>query len=790
MRYLIAWIALPLLVVAASWGVGLLVEQLTRLRFPNGITMTVGFVASFVALALPYQLGLGAPWGAALLVVLAVAGIALARGRLAGSLPDGWTTAAMLSVYGLYMAPIVLSGQTTFAGYTLLGDTSVHFSLVDYISDHGARLVTQEPSSFSSVTDGQIRIGYPLGLHYELASVRWLLGAEVSRLYQPFLATTIALAVPPVTQILRNLRIPRAVAAVAALVVLAAYLPYSYALQGGIKELGMITVLLLGGWLAWELGAGDGDSPRRRPLALAVVYGILTAGAFEIYSFGGLPWVGLMGLAAVALLLIRSRDLRATVIIGAVAVAAFVVAALPQIPDSLDFYDQGNRLLGSSTGADVGNLIGPIRIWEAFGVWLVDDFRLPPNNPEWTYALVGVVGVLVLFGTIWSLQRRGTAPLMIAAAAFLVWLIIPAGLYIEAKFLTILSPAIVLLALVGGWALVTSGRVPEAAVLVLAATVGIFISDALAYHGVYLAPTKRLDELSTINDRFPGQGPAMLDEFEEYGKHYLRDVPPVVPFDAWTPAAPSLRVPGLPVYARYYDIDLMTLPYVEQFPLLIQRRSPVASRPPSNYRSAFVGRYYEVWRRTADPKVAGHLSLGGADDAGATPRCGQVRRLGKTAPPRSRLVAAERPAPIALPVRRMSPFPRGWALTADKRVAPVGAGRTGSNFTSPAGSFTIWFRGSFGRGAKVLVDGREIGRALSVQTPQQMSRVGNVQLTAGRHRLEIVRGGGNLKPGNGQDEVYDTVFVNPDVPVRLVSLPLSLRRSLCGRHLDWIEVVS
>ena len=173
---------------------------------------------------------------------------------------------------------------------------------------------------------------------------------------------------------------------------------------------------------------------------------------------------------------------------------------------------------------------------------------------------------------------------MIAAAAALVWLVIPAGLYIEAKFLTILSPAVMLLALVGGWALVSSGRVPEAAVLVLAATVGIFISDGLAYHGVYLAPTKRLDELSTINDRFAGRGPAMLDEFEEYGKHYLRDLPPVVPFDAWTPAAPSLRVPGLPVYARYYDLDVMTLPYVEQFPLLIQRRSPVASRPPANYR--------------------------------------------------------------------------------------------------------------------------------------------------------------------------------------------------------------
>src|SRR2546426_658176 len=106
MRYLIAWVALPLLVVAASCGVGLLVEQLTRLRFPNGITVTVGFVASFLSLAVPYQLGLGAPWGAGLLIVLTLSGFWVARDRLAGSLPDRLTLAAAFGVYGLYMAPI------------------------------------------------------------------------------------------------------------------------------------------------------------------------------------------------------------------------------------------------------------------------------------------------------------------------------------------------------------------------------------------------------------------------------------------------------------------------------------------------------------------------------------------------------------------------------------------------------------------------------------------------------------------------------------------------------------
>jgi hypothetical protein len=102
----------------------------------------------------------------------------------------------------------------------------------------------------------------------------------------------------------------------------------------------------------------------------------------------------------------------------------------------------------------------------------------------------------------------------------------------------------------------------------------------------------------------------------------------------------------------------------------------------------------------------------------------------------------------------------------------------------------VWFRGSFGRGAKVYVDGRYAGRATSVQTPQQMARVGTVTLTRGRHRVEIVRGGGSLAPGNGQDEVYDTVFLEPEAAELLVSRRPGEARSLCGRRLDWVEAVS
>lgn len=784
MSYLIAWIALPLLVFVASWGVGLLVEQLARVRLPNGVTITLGFVCSFLALALPYELGLGSDWGGALLIVLALAGLVAARGRLAASLPDRWTAGAALAIYVVYISPVVLSGQTTFAGYTLLGDTAVHFSLIDYLSAHGAKLVQQQPSSFSSVTSGELTIGYPLGLHFELASIRFLLGEEVSRLYQPFLATTIALAAFPAAKLLRSAGITRRLSAAAAVFVLCAYLPYSYSLQGGIKELGMITLLMMGGFLAWELAS------TQRPWAFAALFGVVTAGAFEIYSYGGIPWFGLLGLAAVVSLIFSRRyhPLRAA-IVGLFAVAAFAVAALPVIPDSLDFYGEGNRLLTSSTGSDLGNLIRPLQIWESFGVWLVDDFRLPPDDPEWTYVLVGLVATLVVFGVVWSIRRRAFAPLATALAALIVWLILPAGIYIDAKLLTILSTGIVLMAAVGGWALFSYGRIPEAALLVLAATIGIFVSDALAYHGLYLAPTKRLDELQTIDKRFSGQGPAMLNEFEEYGKHYLRDVPPIVPSDAWTPFPAALRTPGA-TYAAYYDLDAMTLPFVQQFPLIILRRSAVASRPPAQYRLVFRGRYYDVWRQTGAFLIKEHLPLGDANHAGAMPDCAEVRRMARSASPGDALIAIERPPAISIPVRTMKPLPRSWPLTSDQRVAPSGPGRVATSLLSGPRRYRVWFRGSFGRGATVTLDGRVVGRALSVQTPQQMSRVGSVTLSPGRHRLEIVRGGANLKPGNGQDEIYDAVFLEPETPMRAIRKPPVAARSLCGKHLDWIELVN
>jgi hypothetical protein len=71
-----------------------------------------------------------------------------------------------------------------------------------------------------------------------------------------------------------------------------------------------------------------------------------------------------------------------------------------------------------------------------------------------------------------------------------------------------------------------------------------------------------------------------------------------------------------------------------------------------------------------------------------------------------------------------------------------------------------------------------------------MSLVGDVTPSPGRHRLEIARGGANFKPGDGQDEVYDAVFLEAEAPMRGLRIRPNRATSLCHRHLDWIELVN
>ena len=172
---------------------------------------------------------------------------------------DRWVAGAALAVFGVFAAPVVLSGSATFLGYTVLGDTAVHFALIDRIASHGPDLAGLPPSSYRTTLEAYFGSGYPLGAHAALGAVRPLAFVDVAWVFQPFLAfiaAALALthrrAAPR-----RRVALDGAPAAVAALAAQPA-LVYAYAAQGSVKELATALARPAAG------GARSRPSPRCR----------------------------------------------------------------------------------------------------------------------------------------------------------------------------------------------------------------------------------------------------------------------------------------------------------------------------------------------------------------------------------------------------------------------------------------------------------------------------------------------------------------------------------------------
>jgi hypothetical protein len=779
-----AWFLVPVVVVVASWGVGLLVERLLRTEFADGLVLPLGFTASMVVLSVPYGLGFSAPVALAVIGAAVAGGLVLQRRRLIESRPPPELALAALAAYAIYLAPVVLTGSATFAGYTLLGDNAVHFSLVDHVKEHGSHMVDLPFSSYGETLRINLHNGYPLGPHFQLASLSSLLGTEVAWLYQPYISVPIALAVIPAAHLLRSARLGRRAAALGALAVVVAYLPFSYSLQGGAKELIMIMLVLLGAVFAAELAEGE------RPLRSAGAIGVAMAAAFTVYSTGGLPWFAVMVAVATALAVRRSAaPMRTLAVSGGVVLAVFALGAAVSVGSAIDFFEPARRVLGSGAKADKGNLVDGLPFSEAFGTWLAGDYRFGTGYAPVAYPLIALAALLSVAGAVHAFRLRAVGPLLAVAACLAVWLLVPAEIYIEAKLLTILSPALVLMAVLGCAALVNlTGRRALGVAAALLVAGGIAASDGLAYRDAFLAPKARLDELDQVGKRFAGSGPALLVEFEEYGKHFLRDMAVIAPFDGYA-LAPVQTRNGEPIYAGWADLDEMQLDYLKPFRLIVTRRGPVASRPPASYRRVFRGDYYDVWRRSRSaPEVQEHLPLGGEADPTDAIDCADVRKLERRAASGS-LAVAERPSPIRIDARDME-HPADWPLVHDGSVHGIGAGELTGGFGADPGRYRVWVRGTFGRGVDVVVDGRKVGRAEDVQTPEQMALAREIALTGAEHTISLVRGSPGITPGNGRNELYHSIYLEPVAEPRVRLVPTARAETLCGGRADWIELIA
>jgi hypothetical protein len=451
--------------------------------------------------------------------------------------------------------------------------------------------------------------------------------------------------------------------------------------------------------------------------------------------------------------------------------ATGLVLAIPPIVAAIEWLPRSGAF---TSGTELGNLIPPgLRFVQVAGIWPKGDFRYAPHDLTPTYVLVAVVFAAAAGGLLWAWIRGAWDLLLFAAGALLGALVLfeVGSPWVAGKALASASPALVLLALVAAAALALARRRVEAAVLAAAVVGGVAWSNVLAYRDVWLAPRDRLAELEAIGDRYAGQGPALMTEFEPYGaRHFLRRL------DA--EGTSELRRRLIPLRSNqplqplaYADIDRFRLDALEVYPTLVLRRSPVASRPPSEYRLVDRRRWYEVWQRNPRaPRILEHLPLGNELDPGGVPSCGVVHRL-------ARLPGA----------RRLVAFPRQNVAAFESDTFPLE-----TRVRTTAGEYELWVGGSFLGRVSAEVDGRTVGDARhQLEWSGQYIDLARVRLRGGTHTVTLRYSGGGWRPGTHGVAPFPLgpLVVAPVESQRLVTVTASQAGTLCGRRLDWVEAL-
>jgi hypothetical protein len=789
-----AWVAFPLLLALLATGAGLLTEVAIRRSLPGVLIPVCGLALVVVVGQFTTLSDATAELSAPLAVALAVAGFGLGmRRRLAGGWR--WPAAAAAAVFAVYAAPIVLSGEATFAGYIRLDDTATWLALTDRVMEHGRSLDGLAPSTYEATLALNLGDGYPTGVFLPLGIVAELTGTDPAWLIQPYIA---CLGVLLALALYALARVAIASAAAAALVASLAAQPallYGYYLWGGIKEVAAATLIA-------SVAALVGHAlPARFEYRALVPVAVASAALVGVLSAGGLIWLAgplLVGLA----LAWRALAPRAALGRAAFVAAGVAVLSIPVLATGGAVPPTSSPLTDSEAR---GNLIEPLAPAQVAGIWPAGDFRVDPASEPVAYILIAAAIAAAAGGLVVAWRRRAWAPLAycggtLAAAAAIYAFGSP---WVDGKALATASPVIPFAAGLAGAALLARRPAPGApsrrnlvlgGAVLAAVAVGVLWSNALAYRDVNLAPREQLAELEEIGEAIAGQGPTLMTEYQPYGaRHFLRDADPEAVSELRRRRVP-LRNGKVVEKGETADTDALNSAGLFVYRTLVLRRSPTQSRPPLAYERTWSGDHYEVWQRAAAPAPAGErLGLGGGIDPTARPRCGQVLALAAGA--EGVLVAAARPDPIVATFRPAPPG-AGWPALASARAAlPSGEGALGAVArVRSAGRYEVWLGGSVRPELELAIDGEPIGEVRhELNNAGQYVRLGETELDPDEHELTLRFGGADLGPGSGGTSSIGPLVLAPAGPgtdARLVEVAPGQARRLCGRQWDWIEAVT
>jgi len=794
--YLVGVLCPPLLLWLVCLGCGLALERLLRVRLSNGLVLVAGLCVAYVLIMPGYTAGAGDALAVGLLAAVALAGLAAAREGLRARLNPGWAGLAGLAVYVLYTLPVIAYGHWTWSGYDFVNDSAFELLLANHIKGFGTVLGHLPESSERQFLVQYLITGYPLGTQALLATLSGLIRAPVEILYQGYISSLAAVGAVALASIAER-RVAGWRAAAVALAAMCANLTYQYALQGGIKEIGLLTTVCAAAALtcaAVSLG---------RPYAGGALVAVAAAAALATYNAVAVPYLGaLVAVLGIWLVLARNWPKPRWLLALGASCALAAVLAIPSLTTFSTFLNVAQTGQSSSgRGAtQFGQLLRKLPVSQASGVWLSGEYRLPVSaGLAGTLTLIATVAMLLLLipAVLWALRRRDLGSVLLLGVMGLVLLVVfpRSSPYAQGKLLAIAGPAVVFAALTA-LALVRGRLAAPALALGGALTLAILASDGLAYGHDRVAPTARIEAIKQVGHRFRGQGLVLWNEFEEYAKYFAREARISVPFEAITPQQVLLRNPTY-FYGHYFDLDEELLSFVEGYPIVVTRRSPAASRPPANYRLVYENRYYLGWRRTSKPQVLRHLPEQQLYARSATVTCSALKPLVQGAPPGTELELATPPEASWFEALSDPHRTGGWVPDPNQAgaVLTVTAGQAEASLPVAGDArYAVWVQGDFPRKVYVQVDGRTVGWVAGSNTVDQWLQAATLRLAPGRHRVRVYAVGGHRHFGPGEWSRGDAgtigaVALQRQQPERLRAVPLARWRSLCGKQADWVELV-
>jgi hypothetical protein len=578
----VAWVVFPLVLAAVTLGCGLVLEAVAGARLPFALLLPAGLASVVVVMGLATMTDATAELAVPLAVALGAAGLALGAAGLRARI-ESWAIGVFVATYAIYAAPIVASGEATFAGYVKLDDTATFLGTLDYVLGRGTEVSGLMPSSYEAMLSINLGDGYPVGSLLPLGVTR-LVGLDPAWTWQPYLAFLAALLGLVLYELVGDLVRGSGLRALAAVAASGSALLYGYALWGGVKELFAAAVLAL---VVATLPLAWGASPRA-----AVVPAVAAAALLDGLSAAGAIWL-VPPVVAVAVVAWRTRAPR-------IAVAAIVLGlalSLPALRGARTFLDNATAVARGTD--DMGNLLGPLSPWQLVGIWPSADFRVEPEPHRATIVLVGVALVAAAVGATVAYHRRAwrLLLLLVTAVAGAVVFLLTSGPWIEAKALAIASPVVLCVALAGGAVLMESGRRVEGALALAAIVGGVAWSNVLAAGDPRLAPRAQLAELEAIGKRYAGDAPALMTEYQPYGvRHFLRRLDPEGASELRRRPVP-LRDGRLLGKGETAPIDAFAPDAVLVYRTLVLLRAGPGGTPRAPFELVERGRYYDVWQR-------------------------------------------------------------------------------------------------------------------------------------------------------------------------------------------------